>query len=131
MTNIIKIKPAFEDERGSIWDFLTNEEINHVGFLISKKGAIRGKHFHKIQKQYTLVLSGKIYVRMKDIRDKNAKLEEFDLNEMEMVLFSPFVYHSIESIEDSKCLVFTSVGRNYEAYEKDTFRVNDIESYIF
>ena len=34
---IIKLSAAFEDERGSIWDLLTDEEIHHVGFLISKK----------------------------------------------------------------------------------------------
>ena len=73
---ITKIKPAFEDDRGSIWDFLTDDTVHHVGFLISKKSAIRGKHFHKEQKQYTLVLNGKIKVTVKNLQDdKLAKLK--------------------------------------------------------
>ena len=46
---IKKLKPAFTDERGSIWDLVSDDTINHSGFLISKKNSIRGKHFHKEQ----------------------------------------------------------------------------------
>lgn len=126
---IKKIKPAFEDERGSIWDFLTNELINHIGLLVSKKGSIRGKHYHKKQKQYTLVLNGKIRVTAKNVSDKNSRIEVLDINEMEMILFPPFYYHSIEALEDSKCLVFTSKSREGSEYEEDTFRVPDIQSF--
>ena len=69
--NITTMKPAFEDQRGSIWDFLTDETIHHIGLLITKKDTIRGKHFHKEQKQYTLVLSGKIRVTAKNLHDLN------------------------------------------------------------
>ena len=129
--DIIKIKPVFEDRRGTIWDFLTNEETSHIGFLTTVKGAVRGKHFHKLQQQYTLVLNGKIRVYVKDVRDSKSQVETFELNEMEMILFPTFFYHAIESIEDSKCLVFTSKGRHNGEYENDTFRVNDIESFIY
>lgn len=124
-----KIEPAFIDERGSIWDFLTNEEIHHIGFLISKKNSVRGKHFHKEQKQYTLLLSGKIRVIVKNLLDKNSEIEEFDLNEMEMVLFPPYCYHSVEALEDSKILIFTSKSRDVMKYEDDTFRISDIKSF--
>ena len=46
-----------------------------------------------------------------------------------MMVFSPFCYHSLESIEDSKCIVLTSKGRGGQDYEKDTIRVDDIENY--
>ena len=126
---IIKIKPAFEDDRGSIWDFLTDEIISHVGFLETKKGSTRGKHYHKEQKQFTLVQKGKIKVSTKYINDKNAKIEVFELNEMEMVVFPPLMYHSIEAIEDSKCLIFTSKSRKGTGYEEDTYRIEDINSF--
>jgi dTDP-4-dehydrorhamnose 3,5-epimerase len=125
----IKIKPAFVDGRGSIWDLLTNEQIDHVGMLISKKGSIRGKHYHKEQKQYTLVLNGKIRIVTKDMSKKDSKIEHLDLNEMEMVLFPSFCYHSLEALEDSKCLIFTSKSRDMNAYEEDTIRIDDIESF--
>ena len=126
---IIKINPAFEDDRGSIWDFLTDETVHHIGFLVSKKGAIRGKHFHKEQKQYTLVQKGKIKVTIKNLGDKNSIVESKELNKMDMVLFPPYVYHSIEAVEDSECLIFTSKSRKGSGYEEDTFRVESIDSF--
>ena len=126
---IKKLTPAFVDDRGSIWDFLTNEEVHHIGFLTSKKGSIRGKHYHKEQRQYTLVLTGKIRATAKNLLDDKSKVEVFDLNEMEMVLFPPYYYHSLEALEDSKCLVFTSKSRKGDEYEEDTFRVPEIESF--
>jgi len=126
---ITKIEPAFVDERGSIWDLLTAENVHHVGFLISKKGSVRGKHYHKEQKQYTLILNGKVRIVVKNLLDANAKLETHDLQKMEMMLFPPFHYHSIEALEDSECLVFTSKSRAGTGYEDDTFRIADIGSF--
>jgi len=126
---ITKIKPAFEDDRGSIWDFLTDDIVHHVGFLISKKSAIRGKHFHKEQKQYTLVLNGKIKVTAKNLQDDDSTVETKELSKMDMVFFPPYMYHSIEALEDSECLIFTSKSRKGSGYEEDTFRIEDINSF--
>jgi len=127
---ITKIEPAFIDERGSIWDFLTNDKINHVGFFTSKKKSIRGQHYHKEQKQYTLVLRGQVSITTKNLLDENAKIEKFELSEMEMVLFPPYCYHSIEALEDSECLVLTSKSRQGLRYEEDTIRVKNIENFV-
>ena len=127
--NIDNIKPVFTDERGSIWDFLTGETIHHVGFLITKKKSIRGKHFHKEQKQYTLVTKGKIRIIVKELRNTNSSIQEFTLEPNDMIMFPPYCYHSIESIDDSECLVFTSKSREGDGYEGDTYRINDINSF--
>ena len=126
---IKKIEPAFEDERGAIWDFLTDETTHHIGFLISKKDAIRGSHYHKEQKQYTLVTKGKIKVTTKNLQNPDSEIEIKELTAMEMVLFPPYCYHSIEAIEDAECLIFTSKSRKGTGYEDDTFRVKDITSF--
>ncbi|CAD6516624.1 putative Cupin 2 conserved barrel domain protein [metagenome] len=128
--DVKKIKPAFEDERGSIWDYLTDEDIHHIGFLKSKKDAVRGKHYHKEQKQYTLVTKGKIRVIGKNLLENNSQIEIKELCEMEMVFFPPNYYHSIEALEDdTECLVFTSKSRKGSGYEEDTFRIKDINSF--
>jgi len=126
---IEKIKPVFVDERGSIWDFLTGETIHHVGFLVTKKGAIRGKHFHKEQKQYTLVTKGKMKIIVKDLKNNDSVIQEFELEANDMIMLPPFHYHSIEAIVDSECLVFTSKSRKGEGYEDDTYRIDNINSF--
>lgn len=127
--NKTKIEPAFVDQRGSIWDFLTDQTVHHVGFLISKNGSVRGKHFHKEQKQYTLVLNGKLKIITRNLLEKNSSVEEIVLEKMEMVVFPPYCYHSLEALEDSECLILTSKGRGEGGYEKDTIRVDDIQNY--
>ena len=124
---IIKISPAFTDERGSIWDLLSGKNIHHVGFLTSKKGSIRGKHYHKKQIQYTLVTKGAVKITGKDLSKKNSKIETYILKEMEMVCFPKYYYHAIESLKESKILVFTSRNRLKGNYEKDTFRIKDLK----
>ncbi len=126
---ITKIEPAFEDERGSIWDLLTDETTHHIGFLVSKKGSIRGSHYHKEQKQYTLVTKGRIKVTVKNLLNHNSEIETKELIAMEMVLFPPYHYHSIEAIDDAECLIFTSKSRKGTGYEDDTFRIKDIDSF--
>ena len=125
----IKLKSAFVDERGSIWDIVGDDIIHHSGYLISKKNSIRGKHFHKEQKQYTILLRGKMRILIKNLLNPDAKLEIIDLDEMEMILIPPFHYHSLEAIEDSECLILTSKSRTNMGYENDTIRVDDIESF--
>jgi len=125
---VIKIKAAFEDERGSIWDFITDVDIQHVGYLKTKKGSIRGKHYHEKQTQYTLVFRGKIQLISKDLK-KGSSVEKTVLNEMDMVCHPPYHYHALEALEDSECLIFTSKGRSGTSYEDDTIRINDIKSF--
>ena len=127
--DITKIKPAFEDERGAIYDLLTDESVQHVGLLKSKKDSIRGKHYHKEQKQYTLVMKGTVKVITKNLLDENAEIKTIELNEMDMILFPPFHYHALEALDDYECLVFTSKSRQGQGYEEDTFRVHNIESF--
>lgn len=126
---IKKIKPVFVDERGSIWDFLTDMAIHHIGFLETKKGAIRGKHYHKEQTQYTLVTKGKMRIIVRDVSGNNSPIEEYELGPYDMITFPPYCYHSIEALEDSECLVFTSKSRKGTGYEDDTYRINDINSF--
>ena len=126
---IEKITPVFEDERGPIWDYLTGQTIHHVGFLITKKGSIRGKHYHKEQKQYTLVTKGKMKIIVKELKNINSSIQEFTLEKNDMITFPPYYYHSIEAINDSECMVFTSKSREGDGYEEDTYRINDINSF--
>lgn len=126
---IEKIKPVFTDNRGEIYDILIDQSIQHIGYFTIKKGSVRGKHFHKQQKQYTLVQKGHVTVIVKNLLEKNSKIEEIELKEMDMVLFPPYYYHEVIGISDSECLVLTSKTREGKSYEEDTYRVNDIESF--
>ena len=47
---IDKIKPAFTDDRGEIYDILSDPSIQHITIFTINKDSVRGKHFHKEEK---------------------------------------------------------------------------------
>jgi hypothetical protein len=68
-------------------------------------------------------------VTVKNLQNDNSVMETTELDKMDMVFFPPYLYHAIEALEDSECLIFTSKSRKDFGYEEDTFRVQDINSF--
>ena len=50
----------FEDARGTITDIFVKDPQDHGTIIMSKKGAVRGNHYHKTTKQSDFILSGKL-----------------------------------------------------------------------
>jgi quercetin dioxygenase-like cupin family protein len=119
---IEKIEPVFSDDRGDIWDIL-HGDIKHVGFITFKQGAVRGKHYHKIQAQFTFVLKGKIELTTKDLRKENAENRVDIIEPGHVVSIPPMVIHAYKALEDSEILAVTTEMRVEDGYEKDTIRV--------
>jgi dTDP-4-dehydrorhamnose 3,5-epimerase-like enzyme len=126
---IDKIKSAFTDDRGEIYDILSNSSIQHIAIFTINKDSVRGKHFHKEEKQWLFVLKGKIKVKTKNLLEKNSKIEEFELKEKDLIFFPTYSYREILGISNSECLFMTSKSRKDNLNVKDTFPVNDIESF--
>ena len=122
-----RIKPAFEDERGAIFDLVDNENISHIGLITSKKNSVRGKHYHKKAKQITYVLSGKIMLTAKDVRQKKSNYKTIIMEAGDIITIQPMVIHSIKALEDTIFLVFTDKPRSNGGYENDTYRISKIE----
>ncbi len=116
-----KIKPAHEDDRGTITDILADEVIDHITSIHSKKGAIRGNHYHKDTLQAIYVLSGqmKLVTQLPDEPILSTILVEGDL-----AITPSWESHTFQAIEDTTFMVFTRGPRAGKDYEKDTFRLN-------
>ena len=112
----------FKDDRGEIADVFYNENINHVAIISSKKGSIRGNHYHKLTVQHTLVIKGKMQYWYKSL-DPDSKALSININAGEMVTSLPNQIHALMALEDNECLVFTEGVRGGHDYEKDTYRV--------
>jgi len=126
---IDKIKPVFTDTRGEIYDILSDPDIQHITIFTINKDSVRGKHFHKEEKQWLFVLKGQIKVKTKNLLEKNSKIEEFELKEKDLIFFPTYSYREITGISNSECLFITSKSRKDKLNVKDTFIVNDIESF--
>jgi len=119
---IKKIKVSFQDERGKIIDIIQKERLEYVTLISSKKGTIRGNHYHKKSVQYSFLLKGKmkLFTRIPEGKIKTVILKAGDL------VYNPaWEQHALVALQDSEFLVFTRGPRGGQDYEKDTFRLKD------
>ena len=112
----------FQDERGYIQDILTNESIEHVTYIFTKKGVVRGNHYHKETVQYAYILDGKVEYHYADVSGKKGMVI---LEASEYIKTPPHERHAIKTLEDTKMLVFTLGVRGGMDYEKDTYRLQE------
>jgi quercetin dioxygenase-like cupin family protein len=122
-STIEQIKPAFADQRGTIADLVEGKKLQHVGLIVSRKGAVRGNHYHKKATQYAYILRGKVAYYRKDLRVKAAGVEKFILGPGSLMIEPPRVVHAIVALEDTEFLDMTDVSRENKGYDKDVFRI--------
>ena len=122
-----KLQISYEDERGRIIDILENEVIEHVTFISSKKGSIRGNHYHKESVQYNYILKGRLKLITK-MQGENMQIHLIESGDLLMNL--PMERHALIALEDSEILVMTKGPRGGKNYEQDTYRLDDSESLI-
>jgi len=118
---VIHKKSVFEDARGQIVDILENEPIEYVTIISSKKGMVRGNHYHKESVQYTYVLKGslKIVSQM-----PGQEVETTIIKPGDLVFTPPLERHTLVAQEDSEFLVLTRGPRGGKNYERDTYRLD-------
>jgi quercetin dioxygenase-like cupin family protein len=124
---VIELEINHKDDRGTIKDIMSHEEINAVTHITVKKDAVRANHYHKLTTQWNYVLSGSIrYVtQMGDEERKEGTLSKGDFG-----VSIPMEKHAIEALEDTELMVFTKGPRGGKEYESDTFRLSEDEKLI-
>lgn len=118
-----KIEPAFTDARGDIIDVFVGE-LHHAGVLTFTQAAERGNHFHKLQTQYTYMLSGKVEMRARSSDDPSDPVETVVMVPGDFVTIPPGTVHGYKALEPSTMICLTTRERGTAAeYEEDTVRV--------
>jgi len=118
---VIQIKTTYQDKRGSITDIVEQIDFNGATMIASKKGSIRGNHYHKKTIQYIYLLSGKLKAKSKKV---NESMVEVVVQPGDLISHDQLEAHCFEAIEDSLFLVLSSGLRTGKDYEKDTYRLN-------
>jgi len=112
----------FEDERGTITDIFVKDPQDHGTIITSKKGAVRGNHYHKVTKQSDFVLSGKLKVLTQKVGE--TEITELEVGPNSFISHEPNEAHTYIAIEDTVFISFNKGLRGGEDYEKDTFRLD-------
>ncbi|HEX3580964.1 MAG TPA: DegT/DnrJ/EryC1/StrS family aminotransferase [Thermoanaerobaculia bacterium] len=117
-----RVVPANTDFRGSISDILTGENFDAATIITSRRGAVRGNHYHKDTIQWTYVLTGRVRVAA---QVEGQERHEIEIGPGELVRHDVLEAHSILAVEDSTFLVLTRGPRSGEDYESDTYRLEN------
>ena len=113
---LISGKDSYEDSRGIITNYYFDEPLNLVGYVSSVKGSVRGNHYHPIQTQKCLLISGGYISVTKDLTDKNSVVETRYVKSGELSVIPPNVAHTMVFLEDSVLLNLVAGEREHENY---------------
>lgn len=106
----------FVDSRGIIRNYELTEPINLIGLIESKAGSVRANHYHPIQEQKCLLISG-IYVSVTlDLEDPNAVMETRLISPGDIAIIKPNVAHAMVFLKDSVFLNLVAGEREHENY---------------
>ena len=110
------------DDRGEITDILVKENVEYVTLITSKAGTVRGNHYHKETVQSVYILDGRIKMLT---RIPGEPVVATVLEKGDLATTGRMEQHSMEALEDSSFMVFTTGVRGGEDYEKDTYRLDE------
>ena len=113
---VIQGSNPYIDSRGVIENFYFSEEINMIGTVTSKKGSVRGNHYHPIQTQQCLLMKGSYVSITKDLTDPLSVVETRLIKEGELSIIPPNVAHTMIFLKDSTLLNLVSGERDHENY---------------
>tara|TARA_B100000989_G_scaffold209828_1_gene159141 strand:- start:4176 stop:4565 length:390 start_codon:yes stop_codon:yes gene_type:complete len=123
----MKLKSSFKDDRGEIIDIFVKSPKDHCSIITSKKGAVRGNHFHKKSTQFTFIISGRFKLYRATVDDEGNLKEKVRIDiieKNELIEHPPFESHTlIAETDEAVLLAFACGTRGGNFYEKDTFRL--------
>ncbi|MCM8776547.1 MAG: hypothetical protein NC930_09420 [Candidatus Omnitrophica bacterium] len=129
METLRHINPAVIDDRGEIHN-LFEGRIEHIALITSKKGAVRGNHYHRRDYQYIYLVRGAFNSHSCEVRDPQGTRQILKVRPGDLVDTPPLTAHAQEFTEDSVFLALTTRQREHGKYEEDTIAYQVIEGYV-
>ncbi len=103
------------DSRGVIRNYELTEPINLIGYIESKKGTVRANHYHPIQEQKCLLISGRYVSVTKDL-SVDSPLEYKIIRPGDIAIIRPNVAHTMVFLQDSIFLNLVRGEREHKNY---------------
>ena len=121
INNFIRSK----DNRGSIIS-IVDSEISNVSLITCNANSIRSNHYHLTDFHYMFVLEGKIDYFYKDIN--NDEIKYLNINKGQNIFTPPMEIHATYFPIETQLIVSSKNPRDQKTYEKDTVRVDFVNS---
>ena len=128
METLTHIPAAISDARGLITNVFEGR-VEHVALITSKKGSVRGNHYHKQDHQYIYLVSGAFESHSVDVQNPGKK-HVLNVKAGGLVNTPPMTAHAQKFTEDSVFLALSTRQREQGRYETDTIAYQVIEGYL-
>lgn len=113
------------DDRGCLAEILRDDEIKEdikqIYFSISKKGAIRGNHYHEQKIEWFSVLKGEGTLVLEDNYTKKREVLTLRGDKPKIVKIPPQTSHAIQNLSDEKMFLLVVVNEVYDPENEDTY----------
>lgn len=113
---IIRGQKEYSDSRGKISNYELTEPINLIGYITSVKGSVRANHYHPIQEQKCLLISGRYISVTQDLSYPDAPVEYKVIQPGDIAVIRPNVAHAMVFLQDSVFLNLVRGEREHENY---------------
>lgn len=112
--------PDYIDERGEITDIIDRMDVNSITILSTKKGMVRGNHYHKKTTQYSYIIKGKFELFTQNVGEE---IQSKIIEKGDLVVSLPNERHAFKALEDSLMMACCKGPRAGKQYEEDTYRL--------
>jgi len=116
--------PAHQDERGSLIELIKSHQAGQVFMSTSRKGVIRGNHYHHTKVEKFCVIKGEANIKLRKIDTDEVIVYSVTDQNIEMVDIPPGYTHSIENIADGEMIVLFWANEIFDPDNPDTFFMN-------
>jgi len=89
-----------EDNRGNFTELIKSNSFGQVSISRSRKGVIRGNHYHNTKNEKFCVIQGKAVIKLRNILSDKIILYNVSDKKIEVVDIPPGYTHSIENLTD-------------------------------
>ena len=132
----VKVRPLrfIPDERGYLLEILRSDwvefdKFGQVYMTAAYPGVVKGWHYHKIQTDHFVGVSGMVKVVLYDQREESktyGEVNEFFMGELNPILLviPPLVVHGMKGVGERDAIVINTVTEPYNREKPDEFRVD-------
>lgn len=123
---IIKIDP-YKDLRGELKKVFiksmlsTEKSIEEIYVLHTKKGYVRGNHYHKQNVEFFTVIKGTAVIALKDIEDGETEILKVSAGDDIVIKVPENVAHGFRNDEDEDLVILAAASKLYDPGDTDTY----------
>lgn len=117
---IVFLTPYFthSDERGAITGLCNSFSFEECNLISSRKGTVRGGHYHKHTREMFIILQGRIEILLFHV-NAPQETQKHIVSPTQCFIINPFVVHHFTMLEDSMWI--NALNPKMSAQDKDFF----------